>query len=70
MKLKLVWEAGAAHYRLRVFLGPDHDHFALTGFLMLRPHEALELRGILRGGGWQEVDGVFEAGWVDPDDQP
>ena len=38
---------GPAHYRFDVFVGPDREHRALSGELVMQPHEAVAFSRLL-----------------------
>jgi hypothetical protein len=43
MTIKTRKQTQGGHEHLDVFVGPDKDHLALSGHLVLRPREALEI---------------------------
>lgn len=64
MKILLEWRPGPAHYRCAVFVGPDRDHLALAGDLLLRAEEAPAFRAVVRQGiAAPGFTGIFERGW-------
>lgn len=44
---------GGPHLEVRVFAGPDPDHLALTGTLIMRPDEERELSTMVAAAGHQ-----------------
>lgn len=64
----LAWDPPrGAHRRVRVFVGPDRDHLALTGDLTFREAEADQFRSTIRQGvQGPGFTGMFERGWEEP----
>jgi len=50
VRIKLRIQEGPAHDRVTVFVGPDSDHFACAGELVMRPEESRDFEYALAYG--------------------
>jgi len=83
MTIKIKKEVRGAHEHLDVFVGPDKDHLALSGHLVLRHNEASEIEYALNAPhkacscgkvysevGWTELHLVGRQPTEDDDGKP